>query len=227
MMDMYALLMGGGSGGGLPTPTAADVGKTMMVQAIEAEGDVIVPEQTVAYDTDWDYFMPVLNVDTDKFTDGTKAKLIINDDSYVGIITEGYIGNGDTGDTMGFFYDLEAENWVAYYTPDGGSPESITIKVVAIAETYQWTPTNPYLICRLDPDTERLDHTYKEIIDAMKSGTIVLAPNTNMDYDFAHVMYITRGRLVNSNYLLYVDGNTGNAMYDAGNSIDNYPLFVD
>ena len=139
MMDMYALLMGGsGGGGGLPTPTANDVGAGLCVvkKATVTEGDVIVPEQTVTTGGN-SHSASLSNVVTSLVAGGTECVVVINGETYTAVIDdEWYLYPiGDTGCSVNF-------NENSFNSPEDGT-YTVKVCVASVSYSYEWG-VDPY-----------------------------------------------------------------------------------
>ena len=148
MMDMYALLMGGGGSGGagLPSVTSADLGKILGVQAIPHESTtVIAPEQTC---TEYDEQMGVLIPDFNStlFTDGTAVFWKVNSETFYGVVDGGVVGEYDTEQFFNIFIYYDPETQKAYIggeTLESEPITSATVKVVVADYSYDWGKSEP------------------------------------------------------------------------------------
>ena len=140
MMDMYSLLMGGGSGGGLPSVSSSDLGAGLCVVKTPVEGDVIVPEQTATYDEEVARY-DLSNTNPSLFTEGATVMLTIGD--YSGVVTvyddgiliaEEYYGQ----------YGIYLEDGALYAWDAFADGEPITVKCSLVSYSYEWG-IDPYV----------------------------------------------------------------------------------
>ena len=175
MMDMYCLLMGGsGSGSGLPTPTASDVGKTMMVQPIG--GSVIAPMQSCVPDDEGAFI--ISNFNTSLFTVGATVLAEWNGEKMVGTVVN-QLDNGNMGvafnNPLYSIVQIEIYNGnavgMALYESGGAAPV-VTIKV-SLFDSYGWEETSSTMIAK-ETGELTLTKTWQEIYDALTGGKLVL-----------------------------------------------------
>ena len=119
--------------GGLPTPTAEDVGKTMVVTENTVKGDVIVPEQSVTLSED-DY-PPLVNTNIELFVEGAAVIATINGTDYSGVV----IDDGGLWVTLGDSYSiyLDDRDNQLYFDADY---DTYTVSLNATASDYEWSP---------------------------------------------------------------------------------------
>ena len=131
----------GGAGGGLPAPTASDVGKTLTVGSTPTKGAVIVPEQTLEGTGD---YVPVSDGVPSLFTVGTSVIATINNEDYFGVVTE--------EDSVPIVSWVTDDGSYLFDIFDGvfeflGPPDmTCTVSLYVSALEYAWTPADPALV---------------------------------------------------------------------------------
>lgn len=134
------------NGGGLPTPTAADVGAGLTVQATPVPGAVVVPEQAAAWDNYWEAYM-LTNGNAALFVAG--AKVVVTVDNFPRVLTveenedclyaTTELENGD----IGILYDKGEEFFYVYDVYRDPMPETVTVSCYLVDYTYSWA-VDPY-----------------------------------------------------------------------------------
>lgn len=222
-MNMRDFILGyslgkSGSGGGLPTPTASDVGKTMMVQPVG--GSVIAPMQSCVPDDEG--VISISNFNTSLFTVGTTVIAEWNGEKMVGtVVNSGHIG-------VAFDNPLYAqcEIWInngnaygeALYA-EGGTAPVVTISV-SVFDSYDWVETSSTMIIKTTRDFT-LTKTWQEIYDALTSGKLVLLVGGGYDeYGYISSEPIVFATRVSYGYKVQT---TGGAEFFA-NSATDYPI---
>ena len=165
----------GGGGGGLPTPTASDVGKTMMVQPVG--GTVIAPMQSCVPDDEG--VITISNFNTSLFTVGTTVIAEWNGEKMVGTVVN-QLDNGNMGVAFAnplyvpacyiYVYNGNAYGMGLYV--GGGTAPVVTISV-SVFDSYGWVETSTTMIINETNDFT-LTKTWQEIYDALASGKLVL-----------------------------------------------------
>lgn len=77
------------------------------------------------------------------------------------------------------------------------------------------------MIVKMDQDTHKLDHTWQQIYDALKQGTLPFV--TYSDNDEAWILPLTGANIVSTNWYIYANGDNVTP-FAAANSADDYPL---
>ena len=188
---------GGGGGGGLPTPTAADVGKTMMVQPIG--GSVIAPMQSCVPDDEGAFI--ISNFNTSLFTVGATVLAEWNGEKMVGTVVN-QLDNGNMGvafdNPLYSIVQIEIYNGnaigMALYA-SGGSAPVVTLKV-SVFDSYGWEETSSTVVVK-ETGELTLTKTWQEIYDALTSGKLVWLVRGGYD-DYGYIssnplIYATRG----------------------------------
>ena len=135
----------GSGGGGLPTPTAADVGAGLTVQATPVPGAVVVPEQTAAWSDDVGGFL-LTNVNAELFVAGARVFATIGDESAIATVEEDedFISVGWNTENVGYSIDYNKYNEVfSAFTELDPPPETITVSCNLAVDSYAWA-VDPY-----------------------------------------------------------------------------------
>lgn len=181
----YPLLKEYGGGSSLPTPTAADVGATIIVGADATEppekDGVIVPEQTVVIE--WDE-VEVTGASPSSFTVGSYCIGVINGTEYYGQITDADGGSvafylGD--DIWATFFVMNNKVW---FISDNGTYD-IALYARKTAYSYK-TEQNPYILTAKLVDGY-LNVTLGQVRSAVENGKLVQI----MDYAEGRIAFVT------------------------------------
>lgn len=138
----------GSGGGGLPTPTAADVGAGLTVQAVHTPGAVVVPEQTAAWSDDADGFL-LTNVNASLFTAGATVLVTVNGEGGVAtVVDEGRFLKAEPDEAVGevgwgIYYDSDLDVFTAWPVDLDPFPETVTASCNLAVDAYTWA-VDPY-----------------------------------------------------------------------------------
>lgn len=168
-------------GGGLPSPTASDKGKALVVTGTPTEGAVIVPEQTVQAEANTP--VAVSDADASAFVVGDEVIATIDGVTYSGVLEDqgGMVGAGfdngvyyffNSGGTVMFGADHSGEFTVklnakgadrlGYGFGGGALKVTASSQMLIDGETGQ-----PYF------DAATLDVSYADVVSAVQSGRYV------------------------------------------------------
>lgn len=209
---------GGGGGGYLPTPTASDVGKTMMVQPVG--GSVIAPMQSCVPDDEG--VISISNFNTSLFTVGTTVIAEWNGEKMVGTV----VSNGHIGVAFDNPLYAQCEIWInngnAYgigLYASGGAAPVVTIKV-SVFDSYGWAETSSTMIVK-ETGELTLTKTWQEIFDALTSGKLVLLVRGGFaEYGYISSVPITYATRGDSWFMV----TTASGVEYYANSADGYPI---
>ena len=205
----------------LPTPTVADVGKSITIQPVG--GAVIAPWQSVVPDDEGVALIP--NFNTELFVEGATVLVELNGEKMVG--TVGMVGNTQTVVLVNPLYVLcrvYLYNNNAYVQPlyaRGGNAPVITIRV-SVFDSYQWAETPPNTLVVYQGESDILTKTWQEIYDALTCGIRVIIVAGGFDnYGFISQDYVIRAMQEGDDAFSVVSASSGVWI---ASTADDYPI---
>lgn len=223
----------GSGGGGLPTPTAADLGAGLTVQATPVPGAVVVPEQTTNYVEDIDGYL-LTNVNAELFVAGAKVFATIDNESVIATVEENedfiYAEWLTENAEYTIHYDKYYEVFSAYTTLYP-LPETITVSCNLAVNSYSWA-VDPYggsdVVIKIDRsiaesnlsdgELHLIRGDFAECVNRMQSELplrILVFTNSRGENDF---VYTKNYPVFSDGYANYGDCVRISVLYPAGNS---------